>query len=108
MKRNEVNRMASATSAIETLNAVELRPVHVGRTVEYRSVAAGPDDLPVPITVLGTLVSVEHGQTFGRAWSCVTVEGSVTCDGVTRPTMPVIENVLGVHVTVRLYRIAEG
>ncbi|MFJ5532431.1 hypothetical protein [Streptomyces sp. NPDC093261] len=96
--------MIAPAPAIETINAVELRPEHAGHVVEYQTVTSDDDGNAVPITVIGTLVAVENGQTFGRGWSRVTVQGTVLRDGLSHATEPTVENVLGGHRTVRLYR----
>lgn len=73
------------------INAVELRPEHVGSVIEYQTlIGAGPDgDIPETITVRGTLTAVQNGGTMGRAWSRVTVDDTTT-------------SVLGAHRTVRV------
>jgi hypothetical protein len=86
----------------EILNAVAIRPRHVGRFAEYDTVvteeaeAAGLGTLGDPVTIRGMIVQVANGNTGGRAWTRLTV----------RPTAPTITqpliSVLGSHRTVRL------
>ena len=86
----------------EILNAVAIRPYHVGRFAEYDTVvteeaeAAGLGSLGDPITIRGLIIQVANGNTGGRAWTRLTVRP--TAPAVTHPVI----SVLGSHRTVRL------
>jgi hypothetical protein len=87
----------------EHLGAIEVRPHHVGRFAEYSTLvteeaeAAGLGALGDPITIRGMIIRVDNGNTFGRAYTRLTV----------RPTTPAttdpIISVLGSNRTVRLF-----
>lgn len=86
------------------VNAVELRPEHVGHVVEFETVAtpemrdAGLGVLGSRVTIHGELVTVANGDTYGRAWSKVAVMAEVI-RGTTARRIRVV-SVLGSHRTV--------
>jgi hypothetical protein len=88
--------------AEEVLNAVELRPHHAGRLVEYTTVttpemhAYGMGQLGEPVTVRARVSQIENGTTAGRAWSRITGFAD-HAGGLVR-----IVNVLGSHLTVKI------
>lgn len=86
----------------EILNAVAVRPCHVGRFAEYDTVvteqaeATGYGTLGDPITIRGMIIRVDNGNTFGRAYTRLTVRAT------TPDTTDPIISVLGSNSTVRL------
>jgi hypothetical protein len=89
----------------EFVNAVELRPRHTGRRVEFTTMATpemaadGHGALGSQVTFRGLLITVDNGRTGGRAWSRITLAPD---DGA-----PLVTSVLGSHRRVELLAPAD-